>query len=577
MKKTWKRILCLTLALLSVATLFAGCNRGGGEVEDYTYPGQENMTMEEILEMDRKNPVTIKIYVADMTDVPDKNSPVLKAIAEATGTTVEIVSIASDRLQVLLATGEYPDVMVMNRNATFYDYIESGDVADIDELLKTWAPTVYDMNSELINLFKNEKGELLYLTENNDLLREGEKHPEDATDPNRAQDELPWHSTVYVQYPMVKEIYGKSITTFAEYKAAMDAYIAKYGKQSADNRYYALSYDKDSAGDILWAGLAMYGYKCVYKGGLYVTKDGENYSYGFKAPEAKDWLLYLNELYREGYIYTDASVQDYDKFIKQMNREQVFSFIGNYFAVYEANKTLGNKNSPVSYIPQKVHADGVETVYQYNAAYTGAGAFMIMNSSPYKQRIARLLEYLYSDEGSILHGWGIEGVDYIINEDGKRDINAEIAAKKSDAKYDLERGIRALYSVINLPTYTTDGQPAFARFAPYFSSDSGIDDRDKIIRQDPVYNWHEDWKGTFYSDLSEMDIVIEGGSDAAQASAQAARIIKDHINNIIMAKSREEAIALYEKALKEFEAYGISAWEEEINRQIHAKRDKLNG
>ena len=157
------------------------------------------------------------------------------------------------------------------------------------------------------------------------------------------------------------------------------------------------------------------------------------------------------------------------------------------------------------------------------------------------------------------------------------DINAEIAAKKSDAKYDLERGIRALYSVINLPTYTTDGQPAFARFAPYFSSDSGIDERDKVIRQDPVYNWHEDWKGTFYSDMSEMDIVIEGGSDAAQASAQAARIIKDHINNIIMAKTREEAIALYEKALKEFEAYGISAWEAEINRQIHEKRDKLNG
>ena len=202
---------------------------------------------------------------------------------------------------------------------------------------------------------------------------------------------------------------------------------------------------------------------------------------------------------------------------------------------------------------------------------------MIMKSSPYKQRIARLLEYLYSDEGSILHGWGIEGVDYIINEDGKRDLNDEIAAKKKDAKYDLERGIRALYSIINLPTYTTDGQPAFARFAPYFSSDSGIDERDKVIRQDPVYNWHEDWKGTFYSDMSEMDIVIEGGSEAAQASAQAARIIKDHINNIIMAKTREEAIALYEKALKEFEAYGISAWETEINRQIHEKRDKLNG
>ena len=577
MNKTWKRILCLTLIVATLASLMVGCAQNGGEVDDYTYPNQENMTMEEILEMDRQNPITIKIYVADMTDVPEKDSPVLKAIAEKTGTTIELVSIASDRLQVLLATGEYPDVMVMNRNATFYDYLESGDVADLDALLKQWAPTVYQMNSHMFNLFKNDKGELLYLTENNDLLREGEKHPEDATDPTRAQDELPWHSTVYVQYPMVKEIYGKAITTFEEYKAAMDAYIATYGAQSASNKHYALSYDKDSAGDILWAGLAMYGYKCVYKGGLYVTKDGENYFYGFKAPEAKDWLLYLNELYREGYIYTDASVQSYDSFIKQMNREQAFSFIGNYYAVYEANKTLASKGSATSYIPQKVHADGVETVYQYNAAYTGAGAFMIMKSSPYKQRIARLLEYLYSDEGSVLHGWGIEGVDYIINEDGKRDLNDEIAAKKKDAKYDLQRGIRALYSVINLPTYTTDGQPAFARFAPYYSSDSGIDDRDKIIREDPVYNWHEDWKGTFYSDMSEMDIVLEGGSDAAQASAQAARIIKDHINNIIMAKSREEAIALYEAALREFEAYGISAWEEEINRQIHEKRDKLNG
>ena len=554
----------------------AGCKQNN-EVEEFTYPGQENMTLEEILELDRQNPVTIKIYVADMTDVPEKDSPVLKAIAEKTGTSIEIVSIASDRLQILLATGEYPDVMVMNRNATFYDYIESGDVADIGPLLQKWAPTVYEMNGTLIDLFKNEKGELLYLTENNDLLREGEKHPEDATDPTRAQDELPWHSTVYVQYPLVKEIYGKAITTFAEYEEAMDAYIAKYGAQSATNKHYAISYDKDSAGDILWAGLSMHGYKCVYKGGLYVTKDGENYSYGFKTPEAKDWLLYLNRLYREGYIYTDASVQDYDKFIRQMNKEMVFSFIGNYFAVYESNKTLGLAKRPTSYIPQKIHADGVEQVYQYNGAYTGAGAFMIMNSSPYKQRIARLLEYLYSDEGCILHGWGIEGEDYIINEEGKRDITEEIANKKSDGKYDLKRGIRALYSIINLPTFTTDGQPAFARFAPYFSSDSGIDERDKIIREDPVYNWHEDWKGTFYSDLSEMDIVIEGGTPAAQASAQAARIIKDHINNIIMAESEAKAIELYEQALKELEAYNISAWEEEINRQIHAKREKLNG
>lgn len=570
MSKLLKTVICLVLVFATVLPLTA-CKKNN-EVEEMTYPGQENMTMEEILELDRQNPITIKVYVADATDIPEPDSAVLKAIAEKTGTTIEIVGIESDKLQMLLASTDYPDVMVMNRNATFYDYLESGDLVDLAPLLQKWAPTVWEMNSEMIGLFTNENGELLYLTENNDLLREGEKHPEDASDPNRAQDELPWHSTIYVQYPMVKELYGKAITTFEEYEEALDAFLAQYGN---DDKKYAISYDKDSAGDILWAGLSMYGYKCMYKGGLYVTKDGENYSYGFKAPEAKEWLLFLNRLYREGYIYTDASVQSYDQFSRQMNRCNVFSFIGNYYAVYEANKTLAANKSEVSYIPQKVMAEGVDRVYQYNSAYTGAGAFMIMSTSPYKGRICRLLEYLYSDEGSILHGWGIEGEDYIVDENGIRDITKEIADKKANEDYDLKRGIRSLYPVINLPTYTTDGQPAFARFAPYYSSEGGIDARDAIIRQDPVYNWHEDWKGTFYSDLSEMDIVVKAGTDAAIASAQCASLIKDEINKMIMAASEEEAIKIYEEALKKFEAYGISAWEAEINRQIHEKREKM--
>ena len=570
MKKILKSVLCLALVLCTILSMTA-CG-GNNTVQEATYEGQDDMTFEELLELDRQNPITIKIMVADLTEPASSDSAVLKAIAEATGVTIELVGIDTDRLQMLMASQEYPDVIVMNRDATFYDYLESGDLADLAPLLQKWAPTVYEMNSTMIDLFTNDDGQLLYLTENNDLLRDGEKHPEDATDADRAQDELPWHSTVYVQYPMVKEVYGEKITTFDEYKAALDAFIAEYGDEQ---NMYAISYDKDSAGDILWAGLSMYGYKCLYKGGLYVTKDGENYTYGLKAEDAEEWLVFLNELYREGYIHEDASIQSYDQFIRQMNKAKVFSFIGNYYAVYEANKNLAGNNMTQSYIPQKIMADGVEQVYQYNAAYTGSGAFVIMESSPYKARICRLLEYLYSDEGSILHGWGIEGEDYYINEDGLRDITEEVANKKANEDYDLLRGIRSLYSVINFPTYTSDGQPAFARFAPYYSSESGIDERDAIIRADEVYNWHEDWKGTFWSDLSEMDIVLESETDEAIASARCAAVVKDLINNIIMASSEEECRKLYQEAVDKVNAYGIEAWEAAINAQIQEKRDKL--
>lgn len=570
MKKIFKSALCMLLILCMMVPM-AACG-GDDTVQEETYAGQDDMTFEELLEQDRQNPITIKIMVADLTEPASSDSAVLKAIAEKTGVTIELVGIDTDRLQMLMASKEYPDVIVMNRDATFYDYLESGDLADLAPLLQKWAPTVYEMNSQMIELFTNDDGELLYLTENNDLLRDGETHPEDATDPDRAQDELPWHSTVYVQYPMVKEVYGEKITTFEEYKEALEAFMAEYGDEK---NMYAISYDKDSAGDILWAGLSMYGYKCLYKGGLYVTDDGENYTYGLKAEKALDWLLFLNELYREGYIYEDASIQAYDQFIRQMNKAKVFSFIGNYYAAYEANKNMQGNNMSESYIPVKIMADGVEQVYQYNAAYTGAGAFVVLESSPHKARICRLLEYLYSDEGSILHGWGIEGEDYIINEDGLRDITEEIADKKSNEDYDLLRGIRSLYSVINLPTYTSDGQPAFARFAPYYSTESGIDARDAIIREDEVYNWHEDWKGTFYSDLSEMDIVLESETPEAIASARCAAVIKDLINNIIMAPSEEECRARYQEAVEKVDAYGIETWEEAINSQIQEKRAKL--
>ncbi len=563
-----RRLTCLLLAAALTLGL-AGCGDGGiKEAEDQRYEGEENMTFEELLELDRQNPITIQIMLGGETEVSSSDSAVLQAIAEKTGVTIELIPIDTDRLQMLLASKEYPDAIVMNRDATFYDYLDSGDLVDLGELFKRAAPTVYEMNSELIPLFTNEDGELLYMTENDDLLREGERHPEDATDPTRQQQERPWHSVLYVQYPLVKEVYGHAITSFEEYREALDAFLA-----ADDGSRYAIAFDKESAGDILWAGLSMYGYKCIYRGGLYVTADGENYTYGLKAEKALDWLLFMNELYREGYIWEDAPVASYDQFIRQMNRGNVFSFVGNYYAVGQANKTLLANGSDISYIPQQMKAPGVDQVWQYNAAYTGSGAFVIPKTTPYKTRIARLLEWLYSDEGSIIHGWGIEGEDYIINEDGLRDLNAEIAAKKNDTQYDLQRGIRALYGVINLPTFTTDGQPAFARYAPYLSSGEGADPRDVIVTADPEFNWHDDWMGTFWNDLTELDIEVRAETDAAIAAARCTSVIKDLINNIIMAPSEEECRARYQEAVERVNSYGIEAWEENINEQIHARRE----
>ena len=97
-------MLCLQLVLATVIP-FAGCKKNT-EVTEMTYPGQDDMTFAQLQELDRQNPITIEIYVAGMTDVPESDSAILKAIAEKTGTTVKLVGIEEDRLGMMLASGE---------------------------------------------------------------------------------------------------------------------------------------------------------------------------------------------------------------------------------------------------------------------------------------------------------------------------------------------------------------------------------------------------------------------------------------------------------------------------------------
>ena len=63
MRKWLIPILCLLL-ILAMVVPFAGCKKNT-EVTEMTYPGQDNMTFEELQELDRQNPITIEITTDD--------------------------------------------------------------------------------------------------------------------------------------------------------------------------------------------------------------------------------------------------------------------------------------------------------------------------------------------------------------------------------------------------------------------------------------------------------------------------------------------------------------------------------
>ena len=84
MKKLWRRLVCFGLGAILLLGM-TGC-KTQKTVEEATYPGQDDMTFEELLEMDRQNPITIRIMVADLTEPATSGSPTLQVRAEGTGT-----------------------------------------------------------------------------------------------------------------------------------------------------------------------------------------------------------------------------------------------------------------------------------------------------------------------------------------------------------------------------------------------------------------------------------------------------------------------------------------------------------
>jgi len=584
MKSRFRLFLALVLIAAFVLSMLPGCSVDTGnqpkQGEQKDESGNDDLGLKGDNVTDSNNPVTFSIFTGG-SDPMEGGAPILEEMARRTGVSFEVVDAAgqaNEKLSIMLASDDYSDIVMLPRDQMFYRYLDSGDLLDLKPLLENYAPTLYQIynlpqNGSLIDRFSNEEGKLYYLTDDLELINEGEDPTEDLEASDYEQLWLPWHRVLYVLYPEVQEVYGKKIANLDEWYEAMKA----YKEANPDNDRYAMSMDSTMGEHMIWAALSMYGYKVLshgIAGGVYATLDDENYIYTFKAPELLDFFKFLNRTYREGLMDPEGPIQTGDQFQEKMNSGKVFSMIGNWDAIYGANDTMLSDDSTKDkiFIPQKLMAPGVNQHWQYNYAYTGNQAMVVTNKCENPERLFSFFEWLFSDEGLILNGWGIEDEDYIINSDGIRDINAEIDEKhNSEPNYAWERGQNFFQGVLNMPAYTSDGQYANSWMAPYYQSDEGKDSRDITVTNSSL-NWHNDWVGTFYKDYDEVDIYIDSQSQEAMALAQSQALVNDAVSKMVLAETVAEVEHIYEETLSQMEATGISAWEQYINKAISDRR-----
>jgi putative aldouronate transport system substrate-binding protein len=178
--------------------------------------------------------------------------------------------------------------------------------------------------------------------------------------------------------------------------------------------------------------------------------------YGYVQPEFKEYLTLMNKWYADGLIDQDFVGKAVTMVTANMGEAATQMNLGNVGAMlttwgFSANRRalLGvteNKDMWISAVKAPVKNAGDEVHFRFTN-YVAAAPNVITTSCKNPELVAKLFNYLYSEEGSILINYGEEGVSYTMA-DGKprytdvilHDPNG-LAARDASFKYVWDDGI----------------------------------------------------------------------------------------------------------------------------------------
>jgi putative aldouronate transport system substrate-binding protein len=147
----------------------------------------------------------------------------------------------------------------------------------------------------------------------------------------------------------------------------------------------------------------------------YYSSD-EGAKYYINHPDQEDFYMYVNKLYREGYIVAENFTwQERTEAENQIINGKAFSLInaaGDEEAInprLEANGKDFRLKQVVNHLGPnpKVYANGI-----------GWSGMYVPKTAKNPEAAIKFIQFMHSEEGQILGGWGIEGEDWTMHDEG---------------------------------------------------------------------------------------------------------------------------------------------------------------
>lgn len=439
-----KKICALLLAATMVAGTLAGCGGDTASNTDSSATTDNSAATDDGAADDGAaaddsgsaasgDVIELTFFNADANQDDPWTDPVAEAITAATGVKLKTTrpvggNDESEAVALMIAEQNYPDIIFAKGSAG--NMIDAGAMIDMTDLIEQYGPNIKKLYGD-----------------------EFEKLKQSADDPSIYQlsaynvggTKFKDAGNLQIQWAALKAKDYKIPQSLEELETMIKDYIAAHPTTDDGLDMIGISLSTSD-----WHWLITLGNPAGFiadgapdNGQWIVTEDNKG-MYKFRSDKEREYFKWLCRMYNEGILDPEFATQTHEDYIAKIASGRVVTLFDKDWDYQDGEKVLkadGKYELTYAGLPTCIDENTKCPSLMYQGLTTGTGVG-ITTSCKDPVAAIKFIDFLCSDEGQVLNKWGIEGVNYFIDDEGHRyRTEEEIKYSQEDADYSKKTGV----------------------------------------------------------------------------------------------------------------------------------------
>jgi putative aldouronate transport system substrate-binding protein len=296
---------------------------------------------------------------------------------------------AEEAVNLMLASGDYPDVVTNLTTAARQKFVDQGRAVDLTSYIQN-SSNLLSRLGEYLPMYADSEGKYYYLpTYYSNLM------------------DLPDYSA-HIRYDEWLAIGSPKIETPDDYYNAVMAILALNPTTSSGETRYSLSLYNQGNPEYYLGGF--FGLQRGWK----VNEADNTLTYWPFTDEGKRMAKFINKFWRSGTMDPDSFTNAWDDMRTKVSQERVVGLIGGWWIGYNAGHEVWELTDPTwtenkRYIQVAFKDPDVDQAYITCKNNLGSAWTIITDKCQNPEEVMKLIDFMQTDVGIALFNWGIPG------------------------------------------------------------------------------------------------------------------------------------------------------------------------